>query len=152
MTNIRHYSLHKDTERKKILLFQSKKEVGFQFAPKHSSDYMGMSVDKMVVINPSFVEKVLKKKVKRRLDLYLQFIVNILDDEDTDPTGLREVLNDVERYKRIIINKYQLYLDEKYINLLLKKIDILSNEIKMKLVYAREPIEKEIEHEQRRSR
>ena len=152
MKNLKHYSLQKDTEGKTLLIFKPKKDVGFEFTPKNSSEYMGMNVNKMVVINPSFVEKVLKKKVKRRLDLYLQFIVNMLDDEDTDPTGLREVLNDVERYKRIIINKYRLYLDEKYINLLLKKIELLSNEIKMKLIYSREPIEKEAEHEQRRSR
>lgn len=152
MKNLKHYSLHRDTEGKTLLIFKPRKDVGFEFAPKNSSEYMGMNINKMVVINPSFVEKVLKKKVKRRLDLYLQFIVNMLDDEDTDPTGLREVLNDVERYKRIIMNKYRLYLDEKYINLLLKKIELLSNEIKMKLIYSREPIEKEIEHEQRRSR
>lgn len=148
----RHYSLHRTTEGKTLLISKPKKDVGFKFAPKNSSEYVGMNVNEMVVINPSFVEKVLKKKIKRKLDLYLNFIVNMLDDEDSDPTSLRAVLDDVERYRRIIINKYRLYLDEKYINLLLKKIELLSNEIKMKLIYAKEPIEKEQEHEQRRSR
>ena len=36
--------------------------------------------------------------------------------------------------------------------LFLHENELLSNEIKMKLIYSREPIEKEIEHEQRRSR
>ena len=104
------------------------------------------------IINPGFIEKVLKKKIKRKLDLYLQFIVSVIDDEDTDPSNLRFVLDDLERYRRTIINKYQQYLDEKYINLLLKKIEILNNEIKTKLIYMREPIEKEEEKETRRSR
>ena len=111
-----------------------------------------MEVNKMVVINPSLIEKVLKKKIKRKLDLYLQFIVNVIDDEDTDPSNLRYVLDDLERYRRTIINKYQRYLDEKYINLLLKKIEILNNELKTKLIYMRTPIEKEEEKESRRSR
>lgn len=151
MVNRKHYSLHRDSKGKTLLVVP-RKDVGFEFNPKNSIEYIGMSVNKMVVINNSFIERVLKKKVKRKLDLYLQFIVNMLDDEDSDPTTLRAVLDDVERYKRLVINKYRLYLEEKYINLLLKKIDLLSNEIKMKLVYIKEPIEKEDELEQRRSR
>lgn len=152
MVNTRRYLLNKDSKTKKLIVLDDTKLKGFEFNPKNSSDYIGVNVNKMVVIKPSFVEKVLKKKVKRKLDLYLQFIVSILDDEDTDPTNLRIVLDDVERYRRTIINKYQLYLDEKYVNLLLKKIDLLSHEIKMKLIYAREPIQKEEEIERRRGR
>ena len=111
-----------------------------------------MEVNKMVVINPSLIEKVLKKKIKRKLDLYLQFIVSVIDDEDTDPSNLRYVLDDLERYRRTIINKYQHYLDEKYINLLLKKIEVLNNELKTKLIYMRKSIEKEEEKENNRTR
>lgn len=143
MVQGRNYKLHKNKDTKNLLNFEQKKMDGFEFTPKHTEEYMGMEVNKMVVINPSFVEKVLKKKVKRKLDLYLQFIINVIDDEDTDPSNLRYVLDDLERYRRTIINKYQHYLDEKYINLLLKKIELLNNEIKNKLFYMKEPIEKE---------
>lgn len=152
MVQGRNYKLHKSEDTKNLLNFESKKIDGFEFAPKHTSEYMNMEVNKMVVINPSFIEKVLKKKIKRKLDLYLQFIVSVIDDEDTDPSNLRYVLDDLERYRRTIINKYQRYLDEKYINLLLKKIELLNNEIKTKLIYMKEPLEKEEEKETRRSR
>lgn len=152
MVNTRRYLLTKDDKTKELIVLDYNKLNGYQFKPKNSSEYIGLNVNKMVVIKPSFVEKVLKKKVKRKLDLYLQFIVNILDDEDTDPTNLRIVLDDVERYRRTIINKYRLYLDEKYINLLLKKIDLLSHEIKIKLIYTKDPIQKEEEIERRRGR
>ena len=152
MVQGRNYKLHKSEDTKNLLNFESKKIDGFEFTPKHTSEYMDMEVNKMVVINPSFIEKVLKKKIKRKLDLYLQFIVSVIDDEDTDPSNLRYVLDDLERYRRTIINKYQRYLDEKYINLLLKKIELLNNEIKTKLLYMKEPIEKEEEKETRRSR
>lgn len=152
MVQGRNYKLHKNETNKELLNFENKKLDGFEFTPKHTNEYMGMEVNKMVVINPSFVEKVLKKKIKRKLDLYLQFIVSVIDDEDTDPSNLRYVLDDLERYRRTIINKYQRYLEEKYINLLLKKIDLLQNEIKTKLLYMKEPIIKEEEKETRRSR
>ncbi len=152
MVQGRNYKLHKSEDTKNLLNFESKKIDGFEFTPKNTNEYMDMEVNKMVVINPSFIEKVLKKKIKRKLDLYLQFIVSVIDDEDTDPSNLRYVLDDLERYRRTIINKYQRYLDEKYINLLLKKIELLNNEIKTKLLYMKEPIEKEDEKETRRSR
>lgn len=152
MVQGRNYKLHKSEDTKNLLNFESKNIDGFEFTPKHTSEYMDMEVNKMVVINPSFIEKVLKKKIKRKLDLYLQFIVSVIDDEDTDPSNLRYVLDDLERYRRTIINKYQRYLDEKYINLLLKKIELLNNEIKTKLIYMKEPLEKEEEKETRRSR
>lgn len=152
MVQGRNYKLHKDNNLKELFDFQNKKLNGFEFTPKNTNEYMEMEVNKMVVINPSFIEKVLKKKIKRKLDLYLQFIVSVIDDEDTDPSNLRFVLDDLERYQRTIINKYQRYLDEKYINLLLKKIEILKNEIKTKIIYMHEPIEKEEEKETRRSR
>lgn len=151
MVQGRNYKLHKDNNGSFIDLKENKID-GFEFTPKNTNEYMDMEVNKMVVINPSFIEKVLKKKIKRKLDLYLQFIVSVIDDEDTDPSNLRYVLDDLERYRRTIINKYQRYLDEKYINLLLKKIEILNNEIKTKLLYMKEPIEKEEEKETRRNR
>ena len=152
MVQGRNYKLHKDKDNKNLIDLKNNKTGGFEFTPKNTNEYMGMEVNKMVVINPSFIEKVLKKKIKRKLDLYLQFIVSVIDDEDTDPSNLRFVLDDLERYRRTIINKYQHYLEEKYINLLLKKIEILNNEIKAKLIYMKEPIEKEEEKETRRSR
>lgn len=152
MVQGRNYKLHKNEDNKNLVDFKNKKIDGFEFTPKYTNEYMGMEVNKMVVINPSFIEKVLKKKIKRKLDLYLQFIVSVIDDEDTDPSNLRFVLDDLERYRRTIINKYQHYLDEKYINLLLKKVELLNNEIKTKLIYMKQPIEKEEEKETRRSR
>ena len=152
MVNTRRYLLTKDNRTKELVVLDHNKLIGYEFSPKNSSEYVGLNVNKMIVIKPSFVEKVLKKKVKRKLDLYLQFIVGILDEEDTDPTNLRIVLDDVERYRRTIINKYQLYLDEKYVSLLLKKIDLLSHEIKMKLIYTKAPIQNEEELERRRGR
>ena len=86
------------------------------------------------------IEKLLKKKVKRKLDFYLQYIISLMDNDEDDGTGLKEALNDLERYKSIVEYKYRKYLDQKYINLLLKKIDILEHELKMKIIYMQEDV------------
>lgn len=113
---------------------------GLKFKPKNNLKYKGVKVNSLIIVKPSFIEKLLKKKIKRKLDYYLQYIISLMDDEESDASDLKIALNDVARYKSIVEYKYRKYLDEKYINLLLKKMDILEREIKMKLVYKQEEI------------
>ena len=113
---------------------------GFKFTPKNSFKYNGIKVNSLVVVKQSFIEKLLKKKVKRKLDFYLQYIISLMDNDEDNGTGLKEALNDLERYKSIVEYKYRKYLDQKYINLLLKKIDILEHELKMKIIYMQEDV------------
>lgn len=111
---------------------------GLKFIPKNKVKYDGIKVDSMLVIKPSFIEKILDRKNKRKLDYFLSYIINILDDEngeDTDVGSLNEVLNDLTRYKDIVEYKYRQYLDDRYIDLLLKKVSLLEHELKTKIVY-----------------
>ena len=142
--------LVKNNKFKKIKKISIKKLKGFSFKPKNKSLKNGIKIDKLVIINPSFTETILKKKIKNRLELYLRFIISLLDeDDDTDITDLRAALNDLTRYRQIIEKKYLLYLDKKYSEMLLKKIDMLEEELKMKIVNFQP---KEKEEEIRRSR
>ena len=81
---------------------------GFSFKPRNSINYDGVVVSKLIMFNPSFTETILKKKIKKRLEIYLRFIISVIetDDDDTDITDLRAALNDLTRYKSIIHNKY----------------------------------------------
>ena len=108
---------------------------GYQVKPLNRVSYSGIKVNKMILVKPSYIEKVLKKKIQRKLDMYLKFIIHLLEnDDDTTPTDLRNALNDLTRYKNMVSNIYRKYLEEKYITLLLNKIALLEQEIKMKLV------------------
>lgn len=119
---------------------------GFSFKPRNKRKTSVMSVDKLVMINPSFTETILKKKIRNRLEIYLRFIISLIDQEDdTDISDLRAALNDLSRYKSIIRNKYLAYLDKRYAELLLKKIEILEQELKDKIIYY-QPMEKEEYH------
>jgi hypothetical protein len=143
---MRNYRFH---DIKKI---DYKKLDGFHFRPVNNISYAGVTVKRMVMINPTFVEKVLKRKIKKKLETYLRFIISIIDadDSDTDITGLRAALNDLTRYKETVRYKYRQYLDEKYATLLLQKIELLEQELKNKITYHKEPEEKEITESRRR--
>jgi hypothetical protein len=143
---MRNYRFH---DIKKI---DYKKLDGFHFKPVNNISYAGVTVKRMIMINPTFVERVLKRKIKKKLETYLRFIISIIDadDSDTDITGLRAALNDLTRYKETVRYKYRQYLDEKYATLLLQKIELLEQELKNKITYHKEPEEKEITESRRR--
>lgn len=113
-----------------------KKMRGFQVKPKNMIPYEGVVVHKMLLIKPSFIEKVLKRKIKRKLDCYLQFIIKILEENDDEDSGAIDIaLNDLTRYRKTIENNYRIFLDKLYYDLLMKKIKVIENELKMKQMY-----------------
>ena len=119
------YKVSKSSKETKALI-DTKKMRGFKVKPLNNVNYDGVKVDKLLIIKPSFVEKVLKRKTKRKLEMYLEFIINILESEDGNDSGkINIALNDLNRYKSIIKNNYRVYLDKLYYDTLMKKIDVI---------------------------
>ena len=136
----KNYLLVKNKFNKEIVYINYDRINGFKFNPLNKKED-SISVNQMVIINPTFIEKVLTRKTKRKLELYLQYIVELLDDDtDTDITGLRSALNDITRYKDIVKHKYKLYLDERYFELYMKKLSLLEYELKMKILHYKDNI------------
>lgn len=130
----KHYYVYKKGDDREIIHLDYNKLKGFNFSPKNNIKYNGITVNKVVIIKPSMIEKVLRKKIKHKLDLYLKLIIKFLEeDDDANGETFREALNDLTRYKNIIEYKYKKYLDEKYLKILLKKITILEYELNLKL-------------------
>ena len=148
------YILCRKNHNNEIVYLNYDKSGGFKFKPKNEIIYNGVKVNEMVIVNHGFIEKVLKRKIKKKLDVYLQFLIQLLDEDNETPTSLHYALNDLDRYKRTIINKYRNYLDKKYIDLLLKKIDVLERELKTKMILniQRNDMDEEYEQERRRGR
>lgn len=128
----KHYYVCKKNNDVQILYLDFDKVKGFNFNPKNNVKYDGIVVNKMAIIKPSMVEKVLRRKIKKKLDLYLKLIIRFIESDDPDGETLREALNDLTRYKSIINHKYKKYLDKKYLDILTKKIAILEYELNTK--------------------
>ena len=130
-----HYYVCKKGDDRQIIYLDYDKLKGFGFQPKNNVKYDGIVVNKMVIIKPSMIEKVLRRKIKRKLDLYLKLIIKFIESDDASSGDtLREALNDLTRYKNIIEYKYRKYLDEKYLKILLKKIALLEYELNSKYI------------------
>ena len=136
----RNQLLVKNKFNKEIAYIDYDRVSGFKFKPVNKGDNT-ISVNQMVIISPTFIEKVLTRKTKRKLELYLEFIVKLLDeDDDTDITGLRSALNDITRYKDIVMHKYRVYLEQKYYELFMKKLSLLEYELKMKILHYKDNV------------
>lgn len=126
------YTVIKTNYEGEITLKNYKEIEGYKVNPKNSFPYKGIAVESMFLIKPSFIEKIVKKKIKRKLEFYLNYLIELTDSDDD--TSARKALDELTRYKEAIDYKYRKFLDDKYINLLNKKISLLEREMKMKIV------------------
>ena len=127
------YSLIKEYNSYEIVNISIPSKKGYKFKPRNNNKYDGININEITVINPSFIEKLLKKKVKRKLDSYLTLAVNIIDDDDSeDGSKLEHALNDITRYKEVLLYRYRKFLNERYFSLLYQKMELLERELKIK--------------------
>lgn len=109
------------------------KITGFKIKPKNNIKYDGIEVSKLTLLEPSLIQKVLKRKTQNKLNAYLRFLIEVIDDSDTDPDDLVFVLDEVKSYKALIINKYAPFLDPKYIKSILLKVKFVEDELKSRM-------------------
>jgi hypothetical protein len=96
----------------------------------------------MILIKPSFIDKVVKMKVDKKMkNLYDKFNY-LLMVEDEDNTA--RVLDEASRYRSFLITNYANFMGEKYKDLILKKLQIMINELNIKLRLMEEIKENEL--------
>lgn len=131
---MKQYLISKEKYNGEIVYLNCEDLKGYKINPKNNYSYDVIKVNEMIIIKPSLIEKIIKRKVKNKLDYYLKLIIDNLDGNDSDD-DTRIALDDLQRYKKIINDKYSIYLDEKYMALLNKKINVFERELKNNLLY-----------------
>ena len=85
-----------------ILMFDKNSLNGLNFNPKNNKDY-GITVSKMIIVKPEIVRRLLIKSTKRKLDMFIRMLANLTDDDTTTDASLREALNDLSRYRNVLL-------------------------------------------------
>lgn len=106
---------------------------GFGIRPQNNVPYEGIEVSHLTLVDSELINRVLVKKTKRKLNTYLNFLLAVIDDDDTDGEALELVLEDAERYKRLIIEKYSKFLEKNYIKSLLRRLNNVEKELNKKI-------------------
>ena len=61
----KHYTIDKEKYNQETVKMNNKLN-GFQVSPQNNVEYPGVEVNSMLVVKPSFIEKIVKKKTKRK--------------------------------------------------------------------------------------
>ena len=132
-----NYYVEKNNDTKDTVYVEYKMIDGYKVTPKAKKED-AIEVNKIVFVSPSLTEKLIKKKIDVKLRFLLKKLQEInLDDEDSE-SGIRETLVVAERLKLNILNNYIKYLGNEYRNLSLKKLQIIINELRVRLFAIKE--------------
>lgn len=132
MKEERKFVVKKDSKTDVITYMEYEKLKGLNFKPKKNINFDDMiNVDEMVIINPSLIEKLIDKKCKRTLEKIL-LMLSVIDSEDDDETPFNLILDEIYRLKNLVLTKYKEYMEEENLKILMKKIEILEKEIKLR--------------------
>lgn len=101
-------------------------EKGYEFNPKSKL----LAINKIEVFNKQLTTNIIKRKIKIKLDYYFNYLLTEVEEDTEDNKSF--ILNGLELYKDFIIN-YKPYIDNKYLNLVSKKLDLVSFNIASKL-------------------
>jgi len=128
----RSYSVFRDKKSCESVYFEYDKIEGYQVNPKAKKKNQ-IEVNKIVFVNDSMSEKVIRKKIDKKI-AYLLSQLKIIEEEGTSDDGnIKRNLMDAEKLKLQIINNYVKYLGHTYQSLTLKKLQIIINQLRFKL-------------------
>ena len=126
----------KNKDTKEIKYFEYDKVKGYNIKPKNSVKFEdAINVDRMILINPSLIEKMVDKKVKRKFNYLINMMSIVCDADDENGDGLELALNEAEKFRNELCNKYRKYIADEKFELLEKKIAILEDELRLRLKY-----------------
>lgn len=124
-----NYYLHKNNTTGEVIYIEYDKIDGYPVTPKtRITD--AISVNKIIFVNPEFREKIIRKKI----EIKIRYLLRMLDEtDDNDAEGIEYTIMEAEKLRINIINKYIKYLGNTYAELSIKKIQIIINQLRMKL-------------------
>ena len=132
----KRYHIVKDKEDKSITYFEYDKLDGYDLSPKKSVMIEdAINVNKIVIINPSLANKVAKKKIDIKFKKLVQLLNIIFESDDDTGTAYHQGLDELERLRQELVDKYKKYLEDNEYDTMDKKLGILEHELKVRLFY-----------------
>ena len=136
MEKERKFLVVKTKDSKEIKYFEYDKISGYNIKPNPRLKFQdAINVNKMILINPSLIEKMVDRKIKRKFDYLINLLSIVYENDDDTGEGLKLALNEAEKFRMELCNKYKKYVNEEKYDLLLKKIAILEDELYLRLQY-----------------
>ncbi len=130
-----NYVIKKKNKNKKIGKFNYEEE-GYLFKPNIKSNNL-IKISNLSLMDKEMTIPILKKKLDKSFRKLASIILSVLNDEDTTSGDCIMALDEISKEKAIIRNKYKEYLEKQEQEKYLKRIKVLEQEVKEKIVAIR---------------
>lgn len=136
------YSLLKDSKSGEIIYSEFLKLNGFEITPKNNAKSGDiLNITKMVLVKPSFADKIIRLKIDKKMrNFFDKFYKVINEDDDGDTT---RIIDEALKYQNYIISMYQNYTDEKFVDITLKRLQLMINELRVRKHLTMQTVEEE---------
>ena len=129
------YSLRKvkipRTKRTKLKLDNLENLIGFSM-PSRRKVFIDMNVGNVNIYIKYMVNPIVSKKVKTMYEKLLLLLTELLVTDDESGEAYREALNQIERFRIQIKNKYRYFLKRKELETMSKQLKLLQMEARNK--------------------
>ncbi len=138
-----HYLIVRNEEVKGLDSFNYN-NFGYEFKPLHRNDNF-LRVSRINVLSSTMIDHILSVKFDSLFKKIYCHVISVVGDDDSTDGDVALVLDEIARLKNIVLNKYDRFLSKKKKEFLLKKIQLLENEAKVKeiMVKSLNSVEKE---------
>lgn len=108
--------------------------VGFTMVSrKKCFSISGMNVENIVIMNKSLAHPLVSKKVTAKFNKLINLLTELLISDDDTGDTFREALNQIEKFRLEIKNKYRMFLEKKELEVMSKKLKLLKTTAENKL-------------------
>ena len=129
--NKNNYHISKTKKTKKVKNLNINKLDGYKVRPKVKEKGM-VGVEKIVFVDDELSEKIIRKKIDKKIDYLLNHLKLLEDDDSSNDGNIKRSLVEAEKLRVQIINNYVKYLGHTYYSLTLKKIEIIIEQLRYK--------------------
>ncbi len=130
----KNFLIQKDSKTGEITYLEYDKLNGYRVKPRIKTDE-SIAVSQIIFIEPSFSEKIIKKKIelqiKKLTELMRYYDTNEGGDDDS---GVRRSLVEAEKLKLKIINDYVHYLGNTYASISIQKVQLIIDSLRTQLI------------------
>lgn len=124
----------KKRNRKKEIVSLNYKDIGYEFKPNIKNEKM-IQISNLYLYDEKMINIVLMKKMDKSFRRLAAITMSVLNDEDATSADAIIALDEVAKLKSCILKKYNKYLNKEEEELHLKRLKMLENNLKEKLLY-----------------
>ena len=135
MAEVGRFLVVKNKDEKDIKYFDYDKLDGYNLTIKKNIHFAdAIDVNRVIIINPTFIDKIATRKINAKFNKLINMMQIVCEesDEDASAEGYRIALDEAAKLKQELWNKYRKFISDEKLSLMMKKIEILEDELKLR--------------------